>query len=216
MGCDNGPSASAVVAEAIDFKERSRSNPHGVCYMDHLWELVKNCTVPLRVMLWTDHLLFPKVSVPVYWTHGRLDWMSGQQPEKSTLVFDIPDEVIKQIQSRAATKYMRERFGQTWACNLPEAIVDPKAQSRDWHRSFGPNTQHVVISNDWNQVLKAIQATAEDQDGQLGGQTLRVYTGTGPQPAYARIQDGRLEIYIGHLVELLVEPWVRSLCPLHR
>ena len=207
MGCRDDIPASAVVAETMDLKEQSRTNPNGVCYMDHLWETANESKWKLKIVLRTDDELFDDVPVPVHWTHGRFEWMTPSQPDKSNLVVDIPDEVVRRIQSKAASDFTRRFFGNTWAANLPKAIVDPNAQSRDWYRRYGPDTQHVVIEDDWIQILEAIKATAEDPDGQIGGQTLKVYTGAGTQPAYARVQDGRLEVYIGHLTEVLARPW---------
>jgi hypothetical protein len=184
----------AEINAAKEHKAESLVSPDGVKYMDQLWEIIEN-EVGLSVVLRTDEETFTDVPVPVRWTHGHYHWQSETDREKSELVFLVPDEVTRRIQSAHAGKVFQRFFGKEQEAQLDEPFTSPEMIVRE--TSFGEDDVSDVITADWEKLKEAIHATTEDPSGHLGGQMIEADGAFGRGVAQARVNGDDLEIYLG-------------------
>ena len=202
------PPASAVVAEQMNYKQQSLADPDGVQFMDHLWEMIENIDQPLTVVLRTDQDVFDDVPIKAFWQFRPVD--ENYRHEISRLVFDLPDEICRRIQSQHAQQVRTRYFGDDTPVDLPE--VFRPAGERDevrMPRFYGYEEIPTIIQDDWSALKEAIRRTAQDWGGFIGGQSITLYndvTSTG------RLNDNRLELLITpQLVSLINRHWNKEL-----
>lgn len=209
MGCDDygGMSHAAIVAESKQHRETSRQDPRGVQYMDQLWGLIMNEGYNSPVVLRTDDASFDDVPVRAWWSHGWYDFDTDRdsRKERSSLVFDIPDEVWRRLQSSYATRVKRELFGSETQVDLPEPFRRIRDDLRVGNVSYhGHEFVHEIIENDWKKLRRAIELCASDSSGHLGGQSIML---VGNHVGRARVVKSRLEIHIGNAVDEAIRDW---------
>jgi hypothetical protein len=209
MGLITDPPASAVIREAREYKEQSLNNPAGVQFMDHLWGVVMNCG-PLTPVLRTDDDLFDDVPVRAWWIHGWYSFESPDRPEHSELVFDVPDEVWRRVQSRYASQVMYDLFGQSTTVELAKPFRKSTDEVRH-HTGFsghGGDFTSDVVTDDWEKLRAAIELMARDAGGRLGGQSVSLYCdGAYTAVGLARVVETRLEIHIGDVLGRIIGDW---------
>lgn len=197
-----------VVREAQKEKDASLSDPRGVQYMTHLADLIRDHEL-LRLVLRTDDTVFEDVPVRTWWTHGWYQRRSRNEQESSRLVFDIPDEVWRRIQSHYAASVFTEMFG----LELPVQLEHAHRRQYDLERAHQAYRmegafQTEVIIDDWEKLRAAIEMTALDDRYQLGGQRITLYSdGTYSAAGYAKIVDDKLEINIEQTVPHIISDW---------
>ncbi|MGC1177358.1 MAG: hypothetical protein WA843_04780 [Candidatus Saccharimonadales bacterium] len=160
----------------------------GVSYMKQLAELIAEQNNPLSPVFRTDKETFADVPVTAIWTHGRNSWQSADDPEKSKVIFSVPYEITRRIQSDYAQSVMQRFFGQSNLVRLPEAIGENPIKPEIFTSE--------IITNDWSMLAKAIQMSAEDSGGYLGGRSVQAITPAGVEVIQARISENRLELYL--------------------
>lgn len=208
MGCDDtgGYSHASIVAESKKHREQSRQDPNGVHYMDQLWGLVMNESIA-KVVLRTDDETFEGVPVRAWWSHGWYDFDTKREgrSERSSLVFDIPDEVWRRIQSRYATEVKRTLFGSGSFVDLAEPFRRIRDDKRVAFTNYkGHEFTSEIIENDWPKLKRAIELCAHDPSGHLGGQQITL---VGNTTGKARVNRSRLEIHIGSAVREAIQDW---------
>jgi hypothetical protein len=189
----------SIRRDAAEFKEQSQHDPDGVMYMDHLWEMIEGVTGPLAVVLRTpsmDRETFTDVPVEAHWSHGRYDWQDDTDKEGSDLVFAVPEEVTRRIQSEHARSVMRRLFGGTKEVELDKPFLredGPSNGLKDW----GEDTHHEIVVGDWDKLKTAIKLTSQDTGGALGGQVATVLGPVTRHAARVRIEHEKLEVCLG-------------------
>lgn len=186
------------IARSEERQRESLNNPDGVSYMNQLWDIVESETSPLAVTLRTDQTVFDAIPVPAHWAHGRYGYQNETGPEKSTLIFGVPDWVTNFIQSAHARTIARRFFGQDQAVVLDAAILPDRTDDEGPQYKYGHDTNHEVIVDDWPKLKEAIRMTAADRGRWLNGQTVKVANPNGQETVVpARVQDKRLELHLG-------------------
>lgn len=196
MGSITDPSPAAVVAEIRDYKRETLNNPDGVQYLDHLSALVMRES-GLQVVMRTDAEVYGDVPVRAWWNYGNYDFDKEGAPLRSTLTFEIPDEISRRIQSRHASEIMRRFFGNNGGVELEQpvlGITSDATRSVDERWSGNGVTQEIV--DDWDTLKTAISTTAADTAGYLGGQSIRYMSTAGEGYGLGRVQDAQLQLYI--------------------
>lgn len=199
--CDiDDPPAHVVVAEANDYKQQSRNNPEGVQFFDHLWQEVESIDYPLTVVLRTKSETFDDVPIKVVWLYLPKSDLGPYTT--SQLLFDLPDEIYRRIQSRHAQAVRTRFFGDNSPVDLLEAFRSPdnRDETRQVHFVGYYQATPTVIDNDWATLKEAIRLTAECRNGQLGGQSVMVNDNQ-RSVALARVNENRLEVFITSHVE---------------
>ncbi|HEX7484476.1 MAG TPA: hypothetical protein VF281_04995 [Candidatus Saccharimonadales bacterium] len=205
------PPASAVVAEQRNYKQQSLNDPDGVQFMDHLWQMIEDIDQPLTVVLRTDQDVFDDVPVKVFWQfispHGIF------HSTLSRLIFDLPDEVCRRIQSRHAQEVRTRYFGDTTPVTLLEVFRPDK--QRDVVRTAyfsGYADEPTIIQDDWSVLKEAIRLTAQDLGGYIGGQSVTIADSWSLVVSLARVNGNHLELLITpQLVSRINQHWNKEL-----
>lgn len=195
MGFITDPHPSEVIAEAKDWKERSLHNPDGVQYFDHLAALVLKES-DLQVVLRTDEEIFDDVPVRAWWSYGRYDWQKEDSPMKSELIFEVPDEVTRRIQSKHARAVMRRFFGLNSEVELHEPLLSGNTDENRTPHTYRGVDNIEMITNDWSKLKEAIEMTSKDKACRLSGQSIVLESTDGKGYGLGRVMDGQLQIYI--------------------
>lgn len=195
MGMITDPPAGAVIASARSYKEASRDNPDGVQYMDHLWELIAGQRKSLTVVMRTTEERFDGIPIRCWWQHGWYKWQDPSKDiQKSTLLFEVPDEVWRRIQSRHARRVMQRMFG---VRSEGELSVPVGRAASDQDRIIMRESDEFTVetfTDDWSRLRQAIEMSATDAARQLGGQSVQVALGGYDQVAFVRVVKTRLEL----------------------
>lgn len=178
------------------------------CTIVELWELLKDHEDPLYVMLYTKDASFDYEPIRVWWTHGD-PGKFGSEAELSQIIFDIPDEAWRRMQSIYATKFKRRFFGSTDKADMPKAI---RTKTND-ERNMSPQpfsgagiVDEVFTTEDWPRLKRAIEATALSSTIP-NGMTYKEIMLHGGIFGEARIIDDRLEINIDTAIDQAVKNW---------
>lgn len=160
-----------------------------------IWDAIKDIDVPLSVRLRTDDTLFGDVPVLIRWVHGRHRWQSKSQPEQHKLIFDIHDEVWRQVQSRYARHFDRKMFGRS----SDSTLLRPIRSKREEYK-VGEGFVMEEITDDWPKLREAIARCATDQpdlsicfEGNATGKAL--------------IAEDRIEISIVSMLDQIIDNW---------
>lgn len=183
----------------------------GTKRIDELNDMIGDRASPLSVVMFTKDEVFDDVPIRAWWIHGNFAFDPGKRRERAELVFDVPDEVWRRVQSRYATKVKDRFFGPASPVSLHRAIRTSTDETRDVRpRAYKGSgfTTDLFSCSDWDTLRHAIQTTAESVD------TPDSYTGhhiklNGGYAAFARINEDedRIEIYIGNVVGEIVSNW---------
>lgn len=204
------PPASAVVAEQMNYKQQSLDDPDGVQFMDHLWQMIEDIDHPLTVVLRTDEDVFDDVSVRAFWQF--ISPSSTFHRTVSRLIFDLPDEVCRRIQSSHAQEVRTRFFGDATPVSLPK-VFRPAEQRDDVRKAYfaGYGDKPTIIQDDWPALKEAIHLTAQDRGGQLGGQSITISDNFNSPVSPARVNGNHLELLITpQLVSRINRNWGRE------
>lgn len=175
-------------------------DPGNLRSIGEIWDAVKDFSTPLVIRLRTDDTVFVDVPVRIWWIHGLHKWQSKNQPEQHKLVFDIPDEVWRQVQSRYARHFHRKLFGNSYDETLSQPIRSALDDSRpEWDE---PDDGFVIeeLTDDWFTLRKAIEQCAAVQPG------LPICF-EGNVTGNALIAENRLEITIVSMLDQIIDNW---------
>lgn len=185
--------AERIRQEVVQDREQSLQDPEGVRYVDQLWDLIKDePDLPVVMRLPGDAPeRFADVPVAAHWSHGRYDWQEADQPEHSGLTFLVPDVITLCVQSDHAADARRRFFGHTGGVALGSPFLPSNPPELD---TATPGASEEFIVDNFERLKTAVEMTAENRGGHLGGQAI---TATGPSKQYvarARVAADRLEI----------------------
>jgi hypothetical protein len=164
--------------------------------MDHLWDQVKDHE-NLKVILRDPRLVvgaFSDVPVAARWTHESDSEEDIDTPQSSRLSFIIPEFVVGRVQSEHAGKLMRRFFGSDNSHGLDKPFLPDTAYVPQ--RVTSKNREEHLV-RDWPTLKRAIEMTASDMGGELGGQRV---TTEGPTNSRIARQSPRRPL-LGNLLK---------------
>lgn len=184
----------------------------GISRIDHLADALAVHGEPLKVVLCTKDEVFDDVPVRVWHMHGRFKHDSPDHPEHSQLLFDIPDEVWRRVQSRYATRFKQRHFNvDTEPCDIAEAIrTDTDGGRGPSPRVFQGDgfTTDVIDCDDWDAFSNAVEMCCINlRCGGLGGPKILFH---GDYVGYAEIVGDQLRLNIGKAVKTMEKNWQKS------
>jgi hypothetical protein len=178
--------------------------------MDHLWQMIEDVDWSLTVVLRTDQEVFDDVPVKVFWLHRLPQGIFHHTT--SQLMFDLPDEVCRRIQSRHAQEVRTRFFGDATPVSLSE-VFRPERQ-RDGVRKadfVGYADEPTIIQDDWPALKEAVRLTAQDSGGYSSGQSVDIHDGWSSTVSLARVNGNYLELLITpQLVSRINRNWGRE------
>jgi hypothetical protein len=206
----------AIIRETGEHKAKSLTDPNGVLYMDHLWGMVMHES-DLAVVLRSDAETFSDVAVRTWFRHGNYHWEEEASQERGELVFEVPDEVSRRLQSRHAQGVLQRFFGQNVEVEVEAPFLGET--SDDTRLEFyahseanaGEGFSYDEIINDWSALKQAIKTSAGDMGGYIGGQSITLLGTAGTGRGLARVQGKQLELYISpKMVDATNQLWSQA------
>lgn len=215
----NDPPVSAIIAEETKRKQSVYNDTSGWSpYLDHLAERIQDGR-PRKIVYVHKTIDFSDVPVGLFVREYRFVWPNLEpQPWQTDVIFDLPDEVVRRVQSEHSRNFMRELVGLESPFLRLKQPVRPdddydSVRQPPWTSGLDSHAERRrnEYLTDPKEILAALKDAAGDSGLQLGGKRVAVI-GDHQYSHSVRVTDTEIQLKLDRsLSDMMIGWWARRL-----